>query len=173
MINEKGNTEITKEDRMNFATRFLEIEDEDVRQGIIWLTNIMDQKKDDSFYIPKALLTAYETECDPNKSDPKRNGGYNNLVKDFKTARVLLAGVAGSLDDEYRKLLFSYMREKTLSKQGYTSKDNKPYVCYRAKKIFFSAEGNGMRAELSGFFDDYRKQNPLLEELKRQNDGRN
>ena len=44
MLNKNENSEITKEDRLKLASRFLEIKEEPIRQGIIWLTQTLNQK---------------------------------------------------------------------------------------------------------------------------------
>ena len=112
-------------------------------------------------------------ECDENTCDPTRIGGRKELVKDFKISCILLGNTINALNDDndnnkYTQTLFAYTRKRLLETQGGITKEKHIYTYPRAKKMFFSSHGNGMKDELDKFFHDYCRQSPMFLELLKQ-----
>ncbi|MCR5506534.1 MAG: hypothetical protein K6F04_01660 [bacterium] len=89
-----GEAVVSKEDKMKLAEDLVEI-NQDARNTIIEISSLLNMAKDDSFYIPYALLTAYrkmqvDWEHNPNDNIPfiKKDEGlkhtYSVIKNNFK-----------------------------------------------------------------------------------------
>lgn len=129
---------IDKNEMFELANEIIKIEDLNVKEGICYLSSLLNQEKNDSYYIPKALVYSYNNVIDEVKTNAdkitknrifKKNvlftkESFNKITDDTKKKKIIT---------EIRKKILNLNRTAILSsgKARYTECEN----------LYFSEEG--------------------------------